>query len=339
MKTSNGQKSELAREYRNKHGKEMPSLKLARIMYAENHLLFKDVEDARSALRYIEGKNGEKQKQGLGKDPSKTQFFVKEERPRNPYNLPASDGKDIPPLVITGHKKVLLLGDVHLPYHDVDALTVCFDYAKKNKPDLVVLNGDIIDCFQLSKWLKDPRERKFSEELKLLEQFIETVKKTFKCRIIYKFGNHEMRYEHFLFQKAKELVGVEEFELREVIQKRAKDVEIVGDKTIIMLNELPVLHGHEFVRGFFNPVNAARGLHLRAKVSAIQNHVHKTSEHTETDLHGIIKTTWSVGCLCHLKAPYDPYNSWNHGFCEIDLESDGESYEVHNKRIYRNKVL
>ena len=48
-------KSEVARSYRDTYGMDMPSHKLARIMYAENNLLFKDVENARSFLRYIEG--------------------------------------------------------------------------------------------------------------------------------------------------------------------------------------------------------------------------------------------------------------------------------------------
>lgn len=334
--TKNGN-CEIARKYRDKYP-DMPTMKLARIMYKENKLSFKDVERARSSLRYIEGKLG-KAKDKFTKPVTNSKYFRAEERPKNPYNLPESDAKDIPPFLVTGHKRAAIIADVHLPYQDNDAITVWLDYVKKEKPDLIILDGDIADFFQLSKFVRDPSQRKFSDELKHLEKFIEIVKRTFECRIIYKFGNHELRYEHFLFQKAEELVGVEEFELKNIIQKRAKDVEIVSDKTIIMLNELPVLHGHEFARGFFNPVNVARGLHLRAKVSAIQAHSHKTSEHTETDLHGVIKTTWSVGCLCHLKAPYDPYNSWNHGGAIIDLDDNGIDYDVRNKRIYKGRVL
>lgn len=334
---SYGHKVEIARKYRKEYGVEMPTRKLARIMYKENNLLFKDEEEARERLRYIEGKSGtEKQKAGI----KESEFFMEEARPKNPYNLPKSDAVDIMPFEVRGeHKRALLIGDVHLPYHNSGAIEVCFDYAKKEKPDLVVLMGDIIDCHKLSKFLREPSARKFSEELKQLEQFIEVIKKTFKCRIIYKLGNHEVRYDHFLKEKAEELDGVEEFELINIIQKRAKDVEMVQDKRIIMLNELPALHGHEFGRGFFNPVNAARGLHLRAKVSAIQFDVHKTSEHTETDLHGVIKTTWSVGSLCSLRPQWLPYNSWNNGFAIVDLDSNGNDYDVRNKRIYKNRVL
>lgn len=323
-------KTQVAREYRDKHGMAMPTLKLARIMYGENKLLFKDVESARFILRAIEGKTGKN-------TTAKTHRL--DTRPCNPYNLPQSYAKSNDPYKITGHKRALLIGDVHLPYHDIDAITVCLDYARKEKPDLVILGGDIIDCHRLSKFVRDPNGRKFDEELKQLEIFIESLKKTFKCRIVYKLGNHEIRYKHFLSEKAEELAGVEEFDLLNIIQKRAKDVEIVEDKTIIMLNDLALLHGHELGRGFFNPVNAARGLHLRAKVSAIQFDVHKTSEHTETDLHGIIKTTWSVGALCGLHPQYLPYNSWNHGFAMCDLALDNHSYEIRNKRIYKGKVL
>jgi predicted phosphodiesterase len=330
-----GAKTTIARAYRDEHGMEISHLKLARIMYAENKLTFKDVEDARSWLRYIEGKSGRESRRKV----VNSKYFMEEQRPYNPYKLPESDAKDLPPFVVTGHKKALIISDVHLPYHDIDAITTCFDYAKEQQPDLVVLNGDIIDCFLLSKFVKDPKARKFKDELDQLKQFVAMVKETFNCRIIYKMGNHEMRYQHFLWEKAKELEGIEEFELNSIIQKRAPDVEIVSDKTIIMLNDLPLLHGHEFGKSIFSPVNVARGLHLRAKVSAIQGHSHKTSEHTETDLLGIIKTTWSCGCLCGLKPDYAPYNTWNHGFSIIDLDDNGVEWQVQNKRIYKNKVL
>ena len=49
-------KADKARQYRVDYGMKMPTLKLARIMYGDNNLLFKNVEDARHTLRYIEGK-------------------------------------------------------------------------------------------------------------------------------------------------------------------------------------------------------------------------------------------------------------------------------------------
>jgi hypothetical protein len=88
----------------------------------------------------------------------------------------------------------------------------------------------------------------------------------------------------------------------------------------------------------FSPVNIARGLFLKAKVNALQGHNHQTSEHSERDLEGKLTTTFSSGCLSELHPAYMPINKWNWGMTLVDVEDDG-SFEVYNKRIYKNKVL
>src|SRR6185312_1349181 len=327
-------KSDIARKYR-KENPDMPTLKLARIIRDHNRLMFKDVEDARAILRYIEGKaaRGDKLK-------SNAEFIRTEPRPLNPYNLPQSFGKDIPPFILKGHKRVFILNDVHLPYQDNKAITIAIDWAKKEKPDAIILNGDIIDIHQLSYFIRDPKKKDFAYELDQLKIFIGVLFKQFKgAKIYYKFGNHELRYKNFLYQKAGELAGVKEFDLINIIKGRNPEIEVISDKTIMKLNSLNLLHGHELGRGVFNPVNAARGLHLAAKVSAVKGDCHKTSEHTEVDLDGKMKTTWSIGALCNLHPEYLPYNSWNHGVAMCDLDSNKKDFQFRNKRIHENKIF
>ena len=103
-------KSSIARDYRNQYGMEMPTLKLARIMYKENNLIFKHVEDARSHLRGIEGK--------LNTTIKTTHPYP--ERPKNPYKLPASDEAAFTPFEIKGHKRIAIFSDIHVPYHSID---------------------------------------------------------------------------------------------------------------------------------------------------------------------------------------------------------------------------
>jgi predicted phosphodiesterase len=324
-------KADIARKYRDEHGMEMPTLKLARIMYKENNLLFKDVEDARTAIRRIEGKtaNGS---HGWTKATHKCP-----ERPKNPYKLPPSDETEYTQYTLRA-EKVLCLYDVHIPYHSIEALTAAISFGKKENVDCVFLGGDIIDCFKLSRFVKDPSKRNFAEELSLFKDFINVLEREFpKAKKIYKIGNHEERYQNFLFEKAKELVGVDEFNLDNIIKARANNIEIVKDKRITNFNGLNIIHGHEFSSGFFSPVNVARGLYLRGKTSAMQGHSHQTSEHTESDMNGKITTTWSVGCLCELHPEYAPINKWNHGFAVLHKTSSG--FDVDNKRIYKGKVL
>lgn len=328
-------KSNVCRNGRVRHGTAMPTMKLARILYAENPLLFKNVEDARYFLRRIEGKTGD-----CGFETSvKTGFINEAPRPLNPYNLPASDEIEYLPYKITGHKRVAVFSDVHIPYHNITSLTAAFDYCKKENPDAILLNGDVLDCHRLSRFIKDPKKRNFKQELDIFKDFFSILKREFSCKIYYKIGNHDERYEHFLQEKASELVGIEEFEFINIIKARAEGIEVIGDKRVMHLNELSAIHGHEYIGGISAPVNTARGLFLRSKVSSFQGHTHQTSEHTEPTMNGKMITTWSVGCLCELHPAYMPLNKWNHGFMIIDLADNGVDYEVRNKRIYNGKVL
>jgi predicted phosphodiesterase len=323
-------KSNIARQYRDKYGMEMPTKKLARIMYGENKLLFTDVEHARTILRAIEGK---------GKGIRILATHPAPNRPLNPYKLPESDEETFEHFYIKGFKTGLIINDLHIPYHNQLAITACFDYAKKRNPDFIFINGDINDFHSVSYFQKDPRKKRFSEEIEMACDFLRLLKSIFKCKIFLKFGNHEERYDNFLFQKAHELKGLDEFELENIYKSRVPDIEIIRDKRLVIINGLPFIHGHEFGRAIFSPVNAARGLILRAKHSAVKGDCHTTSEHATKDILGKIMTTFSVGCLCGLTPKWLPLNDWNQGFAMIYLNENGEDYEFRNYRIYNGKVL
>ena len=309
----------------------MPTLKLARIMRRDEHLSFKNVEDARFVLRRLENKAGSGRKSEPG--------AILTERPRNPYKLPASDETEFEPFLIKGHKRIAIFSDIHVPYHNIDSITAALNFCKKDKPDALLLNGDTIDCHKLSRYTKDPKKRNFKLELDTFKAMFEIFEKQLKCKIYFKIGNHEERYEHFLQEKAGELIGVEEFEFENIIKARARGIEIIGDKRPMKLNGLWGIHGHEYVGGISAPVNPARGLFLKSKVSCFQGHNHQTSEHTEPTLSGKMVTTWSLGCMSELHPAYMPLNKWNHGFAMVDLADNGEDFEFRNKRIFNGKIL
>lgn len=328
-------KVDIAREWRSKHP-DMPTMKLARIMYKKDGTAFNNLEHARTTLRTIEGKAGATMKAKTGNKD----LYMDTPRVKNPYSLPPSDESSYEPYILKGHKKVLLLSDIHVPYHSVEALTTVFDYAKKSKPDAILLNGDTLDFHGLSKFARDPRKRHFFEELETFKQLIQVIQKNFpNAKLYFKIGNHEERYLHYLWMKAGELVGVDEFELENIIKSRANGITIIGDKRIIRAGELNIIHGHEFASGFFSPVNVARGLYLRGKTNAIQGHNHQSSSHTEPNMNGKITTTWSTGCLCELHPEYMPINRWNHGFAIIELDDNKRDFYVQNHSIVKGMIV
>jgi predicted phosphodiesterase len=327
--------SKIARQYREQYPK-MPTLTLARVMYNENAEVFKDVEAARYSLRHIEGKVGQLRKAQL-KDKT---FVLEDPRPYNPFKLPESEEVTFEPHRITGVTKLGILSDIHIPYHSIQALTAALQHLKKSQVDGILLNGDTIDFYGLSRFMKDPRKRSVSHELKAVNEFLDILQKQFpKAKIIYKLGNHDIRYEHFLMHKAPELLGIAEFEFKNLLKLQSRGIELVGDKRIMKANKLNIIHGHEFGGSVFSPVNIARGLFLKGKVSAIQGHNHQVSEHTEPNMDGEITTTWSLGCLSELHPEYLPINKWSHGVATVELDGNGIDYEVSNRRIYKGKLL
>lgn len=324
-------KADIARQYRDKYPNEA-TLTLSRIIYKDNKEVFKDVENVRTILRYIEGKKGSRDKKSVQNTP----YFKEEPRSYNPYKLPASEEIEYKPYKITGVKKLAIFNDIHVPYHSISALTAAIDYT--SDCDALLINGDLIDFYGLSRFMKDPRKRSVAHELKTTNELLDILCKKYK-KIYFKLGNHDIRFEHYMMHKAAELLGVPEFELTNLLRCKERGIIVIKDKTIVKANSLNIVHGHEFGGSVFSPVNIARGLFLRGKTSAIQGHNHQTSEHTEPNMNSEITTTWSVGCLCELHPEYLPINKWNWGFAIVDLHKNGKDFNVTNKRIFKGKVL
>ena len=337
-------KSQLCREYRTKYGMEMPTKSLARIMYKEHPLLFSNLEDARTRLRVIEGKSGDKNR----KEISNKEMFLEGERPRNPYALPKSEEKEYLPYVIDGPQRIAALFDVHAPYHSIEALTAALDFLSDKDITTLLIGGDFFDFYGMSRYAKDPDKRNTAEEIKVGVELLKTIFDELKPeKVVFKYGNHDERFEHYIWQKFAEIPQLTDFEemkqinLETILRNRlGKDfpIDFVTDKRIIKVGNLNVAHGHEFPSGISSPVNIARGLYLRAKANTICGHHHRSSSHVEQDINGQMITTWSVGSLCELHPLYMPINSWNHGVALITLDESG-IVDVQNKRIKNGKIV
>ena len=200
------QKTKIARELRERFP-DTPTLTLAKKLSKEHFETFIGVEDARSVLRTIEGKNGARNRKNL----TDKSLVKNEERPRNPFKLPKSYAKGRRHIDIKG-KKILVLSDIHIPYHDIDAISVAIQTGIDENVDTIILNGDALDCHMISDFVKDPKKRKFKDELYAMRTFVYELRQTFpNAEIIYKEGNHEERYWRYMRVKAPELFDIDDW--------------------------------------------------------------------------------------------------------------------------------
>ena len=88
------------------------------------------------------------------------------------------------------YTKVLVLSDLHVPHHDVKALTVVKDFQKDFKPDITVALGDWIDGSSVSSFHHDidPALDQL-HEFEQCAQFLDDFKIKIFCE-----GNHEERF-------------------------------------------------------------------------------------------------------------------------------------------------
>jgi len=56
---------------------------------------------------------------------------------------------------LTGERRVLILSDIHVPFHDVQAIEAAVEWGRREKGVTdVLINGDLCDFYQLSNFTR-----------------------------------------------------------------------------------------------------------------------------------------------------------------------------------------
>ena len=247
--------------------------------------------------------------------------------------MPKSMAEPWTPYVMKVTGPVGILSDVHVPYHSEVAVAAAVGHLKQENLAGLLLNGDIADFYAISRYMKDPAKRDFKGELEAVRGFLGWLRQEFPgIPIVYKTGNHEDRWQHWLWQHAAEISDDRRMSLTAWLDLDKLDIELVEDQRPVMLGKLPVLHGHELPKGMAAPVNVARGAWMRTLSTCLVGHSHRTSNHAESDMWHKETACWSTGCLCDLRPDYAVINRWNHGFAVCTVHDRG-AFDVHNYRV------
>lgn len=308
---------------------DLPSRQLARMLYREHKELFPNYDAAYCAVRYRRGAKGDRDRK------SRQTKHAHRRTPAPP--LPPSKATPwatfrLPP------GNILTLSDIHLPYHDPAALEAALAYGEEHDADHILLNGDTIDFYSCSRFETNPAERDLRGELEAAEQLFAHLRGRFpKARILFKKGNHDERWDSFIWAKAPELWNLKQMQLEHITNMELHGIEMLPRRCRITAHKLNILHGHELDKGFIAPVNPARGAFLRSVECVLVGHFHRTSEHIERSINNKQIACFSAGCLAGLWPDYAVANKWNHGFALIENSAGG--FTMHNKRIMDGRVL
>ena len=128
----------------------LPSRTLAKSVLSANPKLFgdyneKNIDKVRSVIRVIRYSCGENKK-----TPDNKLFIER----FHGYLEP--DLNDYSPFVIPDTiTKLGIINDIHIPFHNKENLNAALEFLKQKEINGLLLNGDIIDCYKASVFLKE----------------------------------------------------------------------------------------------------------------------------------------------------------------------------------------
>lgn len=212
--------------------------------------------------------------------------------------------------------KVACINDLHIPYHDDRVIKLVFDCIVDNQPNQLVLNGDVLDCYHMSDFIKDPSNNKYMQhECDTFYSLFSYLRKYIpNTKIIYVLGNHEDRVERQI-NKNPQFFGIQNISIPELL--RCKDLDIQVYKKKYVLKDFLFIHGNKSSsRSSYTAKAEFEDHKCRNGISA---HTHRLGSYHQTYDQEV--TSWyENGCLCTLNPDYikDVVN-WQHGFSFIDF--------------------
>jgi hypothetical protein len=181
----------------------------------------------------------------------------------------------------------LVFGDLHVPYHHEGYFKMLLDAIRYIRPQVLILNGDGIDMYQISRFGKDPKRK-----LELNEdrwQFVECLNRINKvaprgCAKHYLAGNHEARLARFLHDKAPELAYLDELDTAEFLKTRQSGWEYHPNSEkqlpVMYLGHLAITHGYIARK---HSGYTARAMVEDRGESVLVNHSHRLGSSWKTD--------------------------------------------------------
>lgn len=220
---------------------------------------------------------------------------------------------------------VIFLSDLHFPYQDADLVRSALDLIRDLRPDRVVLNGDLNDFFQLSRFNKDgSRIDDLQDEIDQANDFRAAVREASPEAIIDETeGNHDNRVISYVRANARALASLRALEPANLFLARELEINRHPGCGFLLRPDFLVKHG-TFVRGEAGA--SAKAELLASGISGISGHVHRLATYRRA---GYVTRQWTEqGCLCRIDPDYIPGRpNWTQG-CAVG-EFTPSSFVIH----------
>lgn len=226
--------------------------------------------------------------------------------------------------------KAVIYGDTHVPFHDPQAVKIVQAVAKDATPDVLLNVGDLVDCWSISRFDKDPTRKdslqdNIDESRNHLHEMAQVAP---KARRVLLEGNHENRLGRLICSLEgahRELPKLRAFQAAMtwpvLLELDAIGFEWVPERAQSRTPILPKLlskHG-TVVRKWSGAT--AKGEWEKYGASGVSGHTHRLGQFLHRDHNGT--ASWiETGCTCLLDPPYGTDFDWQQGCVVLTWNHD-----------------
>jgi len=231
--------------------------------------------------------------------------------------------------------KVAVLSDIHYPYEDQNCIQLTKAFLQDYQPDMVVFNGDISDCYSVSRYEKNMKNRPdLQEELDYThDRLVEWIDEFPNTEFKFVEGNHEARLKKHVSANAPSLVALRGLSYQHLVGLDRLNIEWIPEYKDLQIGSLMFTHGTRVRK---HAGNTARGHFEDYGCSVIIGHIHRLAvgwKRNKFGHHAMIEN----GTLCDFDVEYIRFPDWQHGFTTIEF--DGDDFNVQQHPITDYKLI
>ena len=233
-------------------------------------------------------------------------------------------------------ESVVFLSDLHIPFHDPEAVASSLRLIKKLRPDRVVINGDVADFFQLSRFnTAHQRLDSLQEEIDEANAFRVNVRKSAPNATIDETeGNHDSRIKSYVAANARALASLAVLEPSSLFRYTDLDFKAHPGAGFRLRRNFLVKHG-TLIRQ--DAGASAKAEFNQAGISGISGHTHRLAKYIKA---GYTHREWSEqGCLCQLQPDYVVgAPNWVQGVAVGEFSTKSEAFSVELLQVIDGKL-
>ena len=232
-------------------------------------------------------------------------------------------------------QRVIVLSDVHAPFHDPKALELAIKFARDLKPFELIIH-EWQDWYSISKFSKDPgRVENLQDDLDITIKLLEGLRRSFPdTKITMLASNHDARLKRYLWTDARGLNSLRDLTVQ--AQLHLDELEIDYSSYRFFRKVVLFKHG-DYIRQ--QSAYTARAELSKEGVSGCSGHTHRLGVHWHSDR--ISTSVWvENGCLCSLspewvKGPVD----WQHGLGVFTFKDGKKHFHPGYAQIINGEIL